>query len=239
MIALITPTGARKRQIELCARWMLAQDYKGEVLWIIIDDAEPVTVNCIPEEFREDWEVIKIYPEPKWKPGRNTQARNLLAGLEEVKNHTVDAIFIIEDDDYYKPEYLSVMVANLQGFDIAGETCTVYYNVAAYYWMQCKNRRHSSLFQTAFTSAMIPVFEKVCIERVRFIDMLLFQAIPMRRTNLFTGNKLSIGIKGLPGRAGIGMGHHPYGRMAPDTGFAKLKEFLGADYIHYVNHKNE
>lgn len=237
MIALITPTGARRRQIELCAQWMSAQDYKGEVLWILIDDADPTTINCIPEEFREGWTIVKLYPEPRWKPGQNTQARNLLAGLEEVKNYTVDAVFIIEDDDYYKSEYLSVMVANLQGFDITGEQCSFYYNVAAQYWMQCKNRNHSSLFQTAFTPSIIPVFEKVCIERIRFIDMLLFQRIPMRKTNLFLGQNLSIGMKGLPGRAGIGMGHRPYGRMTPDKDLAKLKELLGEDYIHYVDHK--
>lgn len=43
MIVLITPTGARKNQFELCMRWMLRQTYQGNVVWIIVDDPVPVT----------------------------------------------------------------------------------------------------------------------------------------------------------------------------------------------------
>ena len=48
MIALITPTGARERQIQLCAQWMKQQTYTGDVTWIIVDEAIPVTDNFIP-----------------------------------------------------------------------------------------------------------------------------------------------------------------------------------------------
>jgi len=47
MIALITPTGARPKQIRLCAEWMKRQTYNGSVLWIVVDDAIPITVDLI------------------------------------------------------------------------------------------------------------------------------------------------------------------------------------------------
>src|SRR5512141_2168967 len=129
MIALITPTGARPKQIALCAKFMCRQDYTGKVLWVLVDDAEPVSVNQIPLAFRGHWEIRKLYPIPKWKVGMNTQARNLLAGIEYVKQRDdVEAIFIIEDDDYYGPQYLSTMVKKLEGYEIAGQQYTVYYN---------------------------------------------------------------------------------------------------------------
>jgi len=132
-IVLITPTGARKDQFELCVRWMKNQTYTGAVTWIIIDDAVPVTTDIITEDFRENWTIIKTYPEPTWEVGQNTQERNTKAGLETMRNNcdleNIEAIFIIEDDDYYKPYYLEKMMMAKQNYWIWGETNTIYYNV--------------------------------------------------------------------------------------------------------------
>jgi len=43
-----------------------------------------------------------------------------------------------------------------------------------------------------------------------------------------------VGIKGLPGRSGIGMGHRAEIRMTPDPEFVKLKELIGDDYMYYL-----
>jgi hypothetical protein len=107
-IALITPTGGRPKQIQLCAEFMRKQDYKGKVLWVLVDDVLPNTVDCVDlVDFRKSWQIVKVFPSPVWSVGQNTQARNLLIGIEIVKNHKdVEAVFIIEDDDYYNPQYL-------------------------------------------------------------------------------------------------------------------------------------
>jgi len=237
MIVLITPTGARPKQIELCMEFMANQDYTGEVLWIIIDDAIPVTTDCIPINFRLGWNIVKIYPKPEWQVGQNTQVRNLLAGLNEVKKHqSVETVFIIEDDDYYSPQYLRVMVEKMNGFELIGQICTVYYNPVVRCWMRNGNHHHASLFQTAFRKSVIPTFETVCMRRTNFVDSHLFRVFAgsfRTKVNLFDGRDLAIGMKGLPGRTGIGMGHRAEIRMAPDPDFVMLKTLIGDDYKYY------
>lgn len=230
MIALITPTGARPHQIELCAQWMKNQDYKGEVLWIIIDDCEPRTTDFIKDDFRENWAIKKIYPKPKWQEGQNTQGRNIAAGINEVKKHEVESIFIIEDDDYYKSCYLSVMSEKIKGFDVAGERNTIYYNVRIQRWIENKNDVWSSLFQTVFTPKIIPLIESCYGEK--FIDYVLFRMA--KNINLFDDGKLSIGIKGQNGRSGIGAGHGWIQHMTPDIDGVKLKELIGEDSKYYL-----
>lgn len=235
MIGLITPTGARPKQIELCAKFMANQDYEGKVLWIIVDDAIPITTDFISDEFRKDWQIIKIYPKAKWEPGINTQARNIIAAIDVIKYFFVDAVFIIEDDDYYKPYYLKEMVKKLNGHALAGQQYTVYYNVVRHTWMRIGNTQHSSLFQTAFTPEVLPVFEKICRTGKGFIDMNFFRSVDKKRTNLFwEENDLAVGIKGQPGRRGIGIGHKDdLKAMLSDQDLAIFKALIGEDYKYY------
>lgn len=234
MIALITPTGCRPQQLELCAKFMQAQDYKGEVLWVIVDDGKPITAGVVKSDFREGWTIVKAFPRPEWRNGQNTQSRNLLAGIQVVKQFTdVTSVFIIEDDDYYSSKYLRCMVDRLEGHRIAGETNTIYYNVARKGWGRNKNTQHSSLFQTAFVSDVIPLFEHICDNSPKFIDVQLWNSVFSPRS-LFTGPNLAIGIKGLPGRPGIGVGHKRTYPINQDEDYTKLKELIGEDYKYYI-----
>lgn len=233
-IVLITPTGGRVKQIQLCAKWMKAQTYTGNVIWVIVDDCEPQTTEFITKDFKEDWTIIHHTPTPLWKSGDNTQARNIKAGLAQIPEIPIAAIFIIEDDDYYSPKYLQIMMLMLGDFDLCGEKNTIYYNVAVKAARQCHNMQHSSLFQTAFKPSVIPYLEKILSKKVMYIDIELFKA-PVK-INLFEGLNLSIGIKGLQGRRGIGNGHsvEQYPTRIINTS-PKLTELIGEDAIHYQN----
>lgn len=235
MIALITPTGARPAQIKHCAKFMQRQDYKGAVLWVIIDDALPITTDFITEDFKENWTILKLYPETPWKPGQNTQARNLNAGVSVLEAWGIEAVFIVEDDDYYRPDYLRIMAEKLKDNDLVGEKNTIYYHVPAECWMQNGNETHASLFQVAFKPQLIGIFKNACRAGSKFIDIRFFKEARKAgaRIHLFNSTHLSVGIKGLPGRTGIGMGHRIAGRMIPDPGKERLKELLKEDYIHY------
>lgn len=234
MIALITPTGGRQKQIELCAIWMKHQTYTGKVLWILVDDCVPVTSDCIPDDFREGWTIVKLYPTPSWQRGqRSTQSRNLSAALREVKKYKdVESIFIIEDDDYYKSIYLERMMEKIKGFNIAGERDTIYYNVAARKWSCNPNHAWSSLFQTVISIDAMHDLQK-CFNKEKFIDFLLFRRIQSK--NLFNDDNLAVGIKGLPGRAGMGMGHSRIDGMEEDPNWEKLIELLGEDAKYYIS----
>jgi hypothetical protein len=243
VIALITPTGGRRKQIQLCAKWMKAQTYKGKVLWIIVDDCEPKTTEFIPKDFRENWEIVHIHPTPVWRPGQNTQSRNLQAGIDEVKKRSdIQAIFIIEDDDYYKPEYLLYMLAFFTGNDLCGEIQTLYCNVELLLYRRCLNARHCSLFQVMFSPKAIPIFEDVLSKNVKFIDIEFFKNANEANLKIgtFKGLDLAVGIKGLPGRKGIGSGHQldiykpREQKRTRQERILELKNLIGDDYKFYI-----
>lgn len=228
MICLITPTGSRPSQFRLCQYFMQRQTYAGRVVWIVIDDAVPVTTERISA--KENWEIVKVYPEPVWEIGQNTQLRNIKAGIEIVKDYKdIETIFIIEDDDYYKPVYLEMMIEKLRDFDIAGEKNTIYYNVVSRRYCTNPNVRHSSLFQTAFKPSEIPLLESSYWHK--FIDC-EFWTKPKRK-NLFNDDNLSIGIKGIAGRAGIGAGHKSSMNMTSDINLIYLRSLIGKDAEFY------
>lgn len=233
MIGLITPTGGRKRQIQMLSVFMSNQDYKGKVLWVVVDDVCPISCNFINEKnFKPEWQIVKVFPSPIWKEGQNTQARNLLAGIAEVEKHNLEAIFIIEDDDYYPPNYLSEMLKHLEGFDLAGETGSIYYNIKQKGWWVCKNVKHASLFQIVMKPNVLPILRTICRKCVKLIDIKLCQEVTNK--NLFKAKPIAVGIKGLPGRAGIGIGHSDRKQFNPDFGGKKLKELIGKDSGYYI-----
>ena len=228
MIALITPTGGRPDQIKICARLMKQQTYKGKVAWIIVDDCVPRTTDFITGDFREGWSIYKSYPKPAWSPGFNSQARNLSVAINIVLGlKDVEAIFIIEDDDYYRPIYLEVMMSLFSGYTILGEQNTIYYNVMYRRYNANGNFTHSSLFQTAIKPAAIKAFRN-CFHS-RFIDAHFYHTVRNHKVKLFRGRNLSIGVKGMPGRGGIGAGHGRQMAMRPDPDMNYLRSLIGTD----------
>lgn len=232
MIILITPTGGRPKQFELCMRWMKNQTYSGRVFWIVIDDCIPTTTDSLTDTFRDNWTIIKKYPVPSWSLGMNTQGRNLAVAINVIRHFPrswVDAIFVIEDDDYYKPTYIEETLNRLGSYDLVGQGNTIYYDVNRLVYKNNFNKNHASLFQTCFTVNALDILE-TCLTN-RFIDIEFFR----RSINkfVFDGEPLSVGIKGLPGRAGIGIGHR-MNNVTLDSDLRTLKELLGDDYKYYV-----
>jgi hypothetical protein len=239
MIAIITPTGCRSIQFGLCEHFMKRQTYTGEVVWIIIDDGIPTTTDNVKYDFKDNWVIIKVYPKPEWRQGQNTQFRNMLIGIHTLlanySKKDIEAIFIIEDDDYYKPIYLERMVKRVNRFDIVGEKNSVYYNVHYRNYLVWANILHASLFQTVISTNAIPVLEEACAKPLHYpgyyIDMQIWGKI--KNQNLFNDGNLAIGIKGMPGRFGIGSGHDDRLPTTPDADMILLKKLIGDDYSLY------
>lgn len=238
MIALITPTGARKDQFNLCTVWMQKQTYAGKVAWIIVDDAHPRTTDSVVQTFRDGWDIHKVYPTPTWN-GTNTQARNIAAGvqcmLNNYKQSEIEGIFIIEDDDYYKPIYLERMMANFQNYSLIGEKNTIYYNVVYRRWVVNPNIAHASLFQTAFKVDAIRNLEVAFTNK--FIDSVLWSITPNKY--LFREDDLAVGMKGMPGRGGIGAGHSRAFVMKEDFDMRFLKQKIGEDAKYYEGYYSD
>ncbi|MBH1591394.1 glycosyltransferase family 2 protein [Stenotrophomonas maltophilia] len=226
MLTLLTATGARPAAWALCERWMARQDYAGPVRWIIVDDGpmpQPVTFR------REGWQLVLVRPSPHWAPGQNTQARNLLKGLAAVGPD--DRLVIIEDDDWYAPDWLTTVAAELEHAELVGEHRARYYNVEQRRGRQLANTGHASLCSTAMRGSALQDFADACRSRPKFIDLELWRRARGRR--LFGGHRV-VGIKGLPGRGGIGMGHDPDFKGEADASGALLRRWVGEDAEVYL-----
>lgn len=226
MLTLLTATGARPAAWALCERWMARQDYAGPVRWIIVDDGpepQPVTFR------REGWQLVLVRPSPHWLPGQNTQARNLLKGLAAVGPE--ERLVIIEDDDWYAPDWLTTVAAELEHAELVGENRARYYNVAQRRGRQLANTGHASLCSTAMRGAALRDLADACQSRPKFIDLELWRRPRHRR--LFGGHRV-VGIKGLPGRGGIGMGHEPDFKGEADVSGDLLRHWVGADAEVYL-----
>lgn len=225
MLTLLTATGARPAAWAICERLLAAQDYAGPVRWIIVDDGpepQPVTFR------REGWQLVVIRPAPFWQPGQNTQARNLLKGLEVVDANA--PLAIIEDDDHYRPGYLTEIAQRLGRAELVGECRARYYSLPLRRGRQLGNCAHASLCSTAMQGRAIATFRQACQKAPKFIDLELWRRHPSR--HLFSLG-LVTGIKGLPGRGGIGMGHRDDFRGTADPDLTLLRQWVGDDLELY------
>ncbi len=217
-ITIITPTGGRPEAFALCECWIGRQRWSGELQWIVVDDGPEPTPCTLGQTV--------IRPEPLWSEGQNTQARNLLAALPHVKH---DRILIVEDDDWYAPDYFEIMAARLEESALVGERDTPYYHIAGRYLVN-PNERHGSLFQTGMRGSILPCLESACARGERFLDITLFRDGDGK---LFPSSGRSVGIKGLPGRPGIGMGHRHWMGWQEDRDSKVLRQWVGADAEAY------
>lgn len=227
MLTLLTATGCRPEAWAICEKLMQAQTFTGSVRWIIVDDgeeAQPITFA------REGWQLEVVRREPFWKPGQNTQALNLWAGLARVNPY--DRVAIIEDDDHYSSDWLATINAALGRADLVGENMARYYNVATHTGRQLQNTSHASLCSTGVKGMALEMLRRECKPGVQFIDMNLWRNFKGAK-HLFSGGRVT-GIKGMPGRGGIGMGHkHDFHGIKDEDG-ELLREWIGRDAGFYM-----
>lgn len=231
MLTIITPTGERPQAFELCQRMLMRQSYTGPVRWLVVDDGE------VPQKVtlkRRGWSVDVIRPEPFWKTGDNTQGRNILAALDRVGAD--DLVVFWEDDDWYSPDWLSEVRRQSERAELVGECDAVYYNVFLRKWSQIRNYEHASLRCSALRGRAIETMREVIEEDqrlprpYRYYDMKLWKRHDDKA--VFEGN-LTVGIKGLPGRAGIALGHDDIrGKFDPEG--KDLRALIGGDAEWYL-----
>lgn len=213
-VTLITPTGDRQLAFQRAELYMSRQTYTGPLQWIVVDDGQEPTI------ITKDQCYIRHQPV-------GDKAKSLCRNIESALFYVVfDKILIIEDDDYYYPEYIERMVQRLEKFDLAGEGIARYYNVVHRKYNINGNRKHASLAQTAFSSKIIEAAYVSCQRRTSaFVDCRLWDKNV--RKNVFCDQIFCIGIKGLPGRKGIGSGHRPHGpRYKFDPEMKMLRQWI-------------
>ena len=243
-ICIITLTGDRPLAFSLCQRWVLQQtrfqQERKDDQWIVVDDGKaqtPVPLNC---------EYIRREPKPH--DPAHTLNINMLEALKHVK---CDNVVIMEDDDYYAATYLEDMEKQLTNGDVVGIGHAKYYHLPSGGYSQQDNNGHASLAQTAFKSSMIP-FVEACAKQnnSHYLDVRLWLGIggvikggPIpdgghrvgKNGWIFRDNNQYVGIKGLPGRPGIGTGHATESYGQKDINRTILKKWIPKDYQVYLD----
>lgn len=244
-VTLISPTRDRPEAFSLCVKWMMRQTFSGSVHWLIVDDGDtPVDpiksgLNQMPHR----WEVERIRREPS--KAVCTLQDNLLEAIPRIKSHKV---LIIEDDENYVPAYVRTVSGLLEDADLAGEKNARYYNVTSRRWWCPNNQRHASLCRTGLRASLLPHLIQACelskLGKDVFVDLRLWgvekglQLPKDVRTTLLPGGSLSVGIKGMPGRGGLGKSHGWNVFPNRDPKMDKLREWIGEDAKEYERFAN-
>lgn len=224
MITAITPTGDRPLAFALCQEWMMNQTMEIDQ-WIVIDDGKTPMTPFVPMEY--------VRREPRADDPQHTLVTNFQKALPFIRGNK---IIIIEDDEYYVPEYVANISARLAYHELVGIKNSKYYHLPSGGHCTHANAAHASLAQTAFRSTLLPTF-KQCLDARdhHFLDVRIWQRY--RHGFLFVDDPpLYLGIKGLPGRPGIGIGHDKNRYVQFDTAARSvLKKLIPQDYQIYLD----
>lgn len=200
-IYAITPTGCRPEGLALLGEYLNAQTYDGPLTWVVVDDCDPPT--RIPR-VRSGIEVLPVRPGWRWEPGQNTQAACMRAGLEWVPDDGI--VFVLEDDDVYLPSYIERMLSLMPLNELAGEIEARYYNVQTGRCRTLRGKYHAALASTVCRGGGLMALRNLVSGALKkMIDVTLWREFKGRKT--LTEDHNVVGIKGLPGRPGVGVGH--------------------------------
>ncbi|MES2625890.1 MAG: glycosyltransferase family A protein [Pseudomonadota bacterium] len=225
-ITLITPTADQPNGVVLLEKYMSTQTEKFHQ-WIVADDGIEHASLTMGQTH-----LVR----PRQHEGAQSLASNILAALPHVSG---DIVIIVEHDDYYAKDHISVCLDRLEHVKATGSKWQRYYNV---YYRTHRTMKNigSALCNTAFRAELIPhveraaqkAFSRNAIGLDRFFwDSLAGMAVETHDINTV------VGIKGLPGRKGLGIGHKPPdGRSTPDPDLNQLRAWIGDDAESYAQY---
>ena len=230
-LGLITPTRNRAKSFALTERWIYLQTVQPDQ-WIVVNDG--------PEEYfyTRAQEVVIRAPEPN---EGHSLPLNLLAGLKSVNT---DYLAIIEDDDWFHPEYLAAFGPWMdKGFDLMGFKPSRHFNLSSHRFRMFR-KSWCNLGSTVLkVETMKRALEAVCRGQASAgrwgVDVGLWAIHGARHAIL---NNLvvpkgtreqpeayHVGLKGLPGEPGIGMGHKATSGYVDPPSLPTLYAWIGKD----------
>lgn len=225
-LAVIIPhRGDRPRFLENCFRMLKAQTFQPE--------------------------HIELVNFPTKTPDRYDITQRYRIGYDALRGKGYDLIALIEDDDWYSPEYLETMIAAWKQWGspcLFGTCYTYYYHIGlkAYYIME--HHQRSSAMNTFIKPDLNFPW---CDDAEPYTDMHLWKtirnpdgsAVPQPRVVFNPDNIISVGIKHNVGLCGGGDAHSTHPQIAkrylhPDNGF--LERTLDRESFNfYWNYFNQ
>jgi hypothetical protein len=160
------------------------------------------------------------------------------AGYERLTLLGVDVIFIIENDDWYAPNYIEEMLSAWESFgkpDLFGTCYTIYYHLKLKAYNKMEHHQRSSLMNTMIKPGL-DIKWPVDIEP--YLDLHLWQMPSIKSRIVFRPEKhISIGMKHNVGKCGGAL--HSVDQNSqrwyenPDNGF--LKATLDSESFEFYN----
>ena len=196
-VTVITLTGDRPTAFGLCLKWMLHQTLQP-LQWIIVDDGK------VPMLMRYPGYTWYERREPRTDDPLHTLTVNMAVALPLIMG---DKILFMEDDEYYAPNYILQMDKLLDEHEIVGIGRSKYYHLPTGGYSRYNNMDHASLAQTGIRATFLPELREALAGDC-WLDIRIWKAAGSRGFVFDDKDEnLYVGMKGLPGRAGIGIGH--------------------------------
>jgi hypothetical protein len=175
--------------------------------------------------------------------------------MEEALSHiSSDKILFMEDDEYYSPNYVEWMFKHLQNYEVVGIAHSKYYHLPSFTYYIHNNFNHASLAQTGIRYSYLNKLDAV-LKGDSFLDIRLWsqvtgttnliadvpnnwnlkERILNERSYLFIDDEsLYCGMKGMPGRMGIGSGHRASIGIRDNPSKDILRKWIPNNYNDYL-----
>jgi len=202
-ITLVTPTADQPLGIQFLEKYVARQTVQPDQ-WIIADDGVIPAVTTMGQTH-----LVR----PRAYEGARSLHMNFRAMMDQITDHRDDhAIIVMEHDDWYAPNHIERCVNGLQKHALYGSSKLHYFNVEHRVWCVMQNKA-PALHDTSFRASFIPEVYHAIDEAYRRDTKDLDRCIWLRQYRTlncgFTADvkRSMVGIKGLPGRKGLGIGH--------------------------------
>lgn len=208
--------------------------------WLIVNDSlsdDDYDYHPFTHVVRRKQGVGRLKTDPKTKqilkgkrqPELASICENWLTAIPKIKG---DKIIVVEDDDWYHPEYIARLSVLLDDAELVGVNNDLYFNLRTRTFRRCHNLSHCSLAATAFRPSLLPRLKEIAERGSVWLDMPLWDEGDEPR--LMIDNKASdgrpyhVGLKGMPpSGTGLGMGHD--GSGSSDKGLNVLTQWVGIE----------
>lgn len=229
-IVCITLTADQPHGMRLLERFIQEQDITEPLTWLVVDDGEE---PCHLEENRPAWCLyIRRDREPEID-GSESMRRNMALALQHIPQGAQYVVWM-EHDDWYHPSHVRRCIEALGNVAATGDDSQRYYSLPGRCWKEFENKG-ACFSQTAHRVDLLPLVSHA-IEESRKIKSIGLDFIFWRQvmeegkvTYSLEHRESVVGIKGLPGRKGLGIGHQKdfLGMATLDPDGSKLKEWVG------------
>lgn len=178
---LVTVTCNRPKAFEQLKK-VVKKQTTNDFHWLIVCDG-----GWDKYVFPKDATVIK---RDNSADTRHSICENWLAAIGWIQEHEYDKFIIIEDDDYYHPQYVLQTIQLLDNGDLVGWFNDAYYYVLSRKPRLVHNQNLATLAATAFNRKALGHVERCAAYGNKSIDLLLWHDNPPDGFPRFTGKKI-------------------------------------------------